>query len=331
MKAIPALLVLLLFQELDVPTSSSPANQRPPKHVVALDIGHTPTHPGAISASGIPEYQFNKDVVEKIKVALLATDSIEPYVVTSSDTLTLPERTRLAAEHRAELFIAIHHDSVQDKYLHTWTVDGKIQHYSDQFSGYGVFFSRKNADPQASLEYAKVLGESMVAQGFPFARHHAERVKGENREIVDAEAGVYRFDDLIVLRMAQMPAVLLECGVIVNRQEERSLLTSERQEKIAEAVTDAVLEYFSKAPSRKVVEAEDSGKRPGVVGALPATGVKLTPKPASTQTVAKAPSVAQTPSPTPRRSLFQRMFGKGKRAKSPSPATEGSELGEEEP
>lgn len=331
MKVISGLLALLLLQELEVPTVRSPAIQQLRKHVVALDIGHTPSHPGAISASGIPEYQFNKNVVEKIKARLSTTDSIEPYVVATSDTLTLPARARLASAHHAELFISIHHDSAQDKYLHPWTVNGKTQRYSDEFSGYGVFFSRKNADPEASLEFATLVGEGMAGQGFPFARHHAERIKGENREIVDAKAGVYRFDDLIVLQTAEMPAVLLECGVIVNRREEKSLLTSARQQQIAEAVTNAMLEYFSEARSRAVNEADDSGKRPGASGSLSAAGVKLTPTPESTQKLAKPPTKAQTPEQTPKRSLFQRVLDKGKTTKSPSPAVERPESGEEQP
>src|SRR5439155_15061228 len=140
MKKLFALAALLLWQQLDMRRDIA----APVKHVVALDIGHTPAHPGAISASGIPEYQFNKAIVEKINTALSATSNVEPYVVASSDTLTLQGRTRLAGAHKAELFIAIHHDSVQDKYLHSWEVDGKPQYYADEFSGYGVFFSRKN-------------------------------------------------------------------------------------------------------------------------------------------------------------------------------------------
>lgn len=330
MKVIAGIFALLLLQELDIPTARNSPNHKPRKHVVALDIGHTPSHPGAISATGIPEYEFNKNVVEKIKAALSATDSIEPYVVTSSDTLTLGGRARLAAAHDAELLIAVHHDSAQDKYLHTWTVHGTVQHYSDEFSGYGVFFSRKNVEAEASLEFAKLLGESMAAQGFQFASHHAEPVKGENREIVDAKAGVYGFDDLIVLRMAQMPAALLECGVIVNRSEEKSLLTPQRQEKIAKAVTDAVLEYFSE-PRPYAVSPQRPGKRPGVSGSLSATGVKLTPAPASKRTDAEPATAAQMPSPTPRRSLLQRLFDKGKAAKSSPAVTERSETGAEEP
>jgi N-acetylmuramoyl-L-alanine amidase len=60
------------------------------------------------------------------------------------------------------------------------------------------------------------------------------------RQLVDAEAGVYRFDQLVVLRQTRMPAVLLEAGSIINRDEELVLQSPERQATIAEAVTDAV-------------------------------------------------------------------------------------------
>src|SRR5689334_11197921 len=151
MKFAVILWAAFLAQQLEIPTRAR--SEQPTKHIVALDIGHTPSHPGAISATGIPEYEFNKQVVARIKAALADTDTIEPYVIRSSDELTLPGRARLAAEHNAELFIAIHHDSAQDKYLHAWDVNGKAQRYSDEFSGYGVFVSQKNIEPAASLEF----------------------------------------------------------------------------------------------------------------------------------------------------------------------------------
>ena len=49
------------------------------------------------------------------------------------------------------------------------------------------------------------------------------------RELLDAQAGVYRYDQLIVLKDTRMPAVLLEAGSIVNRDEELLLATPERQ------------------------------------------------------------------------------------------------------
>ena len=71
------------------------------------------------------------------------------------------------------------------------------------------------------------------------------------RQLVDAEAGVYRYDQLIVLRNTRMPAVLLEAGSIVNREEELLLDSPERQGLIAMAVTDAVEAFCAARSPRK--------------------------------------------------------------------------------
>jgi N-acetylmuramoyl-L-alanine amidase len=42
--------------------------------------------------------------------------------------------------------------------------------------------------------------------------HHAEPVAGESRELIDRALGIYRYDELAVLRTATMPAVLFEAG-----------------------------------------------------------------------------------------------------------------------
>ena len=44
-----------------------------------------------------------------------------------------------------------------------------------------------------------------------------------------------------------MPAVLLECGVIVNREEEKSLASPATQAKIVEAILHALGSYFDQA------------------------------------------------------------------------------------
>ena len=64
---------------------------------------------------------------------------------------------------------------------------------------------------------------------------------GHRRRILaDAEAGVYRYDQLIVLRQTTMPAVLLEAGSIVNRREELELGTPERRSLTSAAIVAAV-------------------------------------------------------------------------------------------
>ena len=211
------------------------------KTIVALDIGHTYAAPGCISAYGRTEFSYNKEIVDRVAAKLDRSERVQPYVVNpGGHAISLRLRTELARKHGAQLFLSIHHDAAQPKYMKSWMVDGKLQSYSEDFRGYGVFTSQKNPFPAASRSFATLIGQEMRRAGFQFSSHHNEAIKGENRPILDQENGVYRYDDLIVLKTARMPAVLLECGVIIHPEEAKILAQSETQEKIAQAVAASV-------------------------------------------------------------------------------------------
>ncbi len=211
---------------------------------VALDIGHSIKHPGAYSARGVGEYYFNKTIAEALLRSLKKSAEVETFIINPQGTsVSLAERTRLAANKRATLFLSIHHDSVQRRYVKEWNLDGKTHLYSDHFSGFSVFVSRKNRQFAQSLQFARLLGEAMIVREFSPTLHHAEKIPGEGRNLIDKDIGLYEFDDLIVLKTAVMPAVLLECGVIVNRSEEASLQKPETQERIADAAAEAIIKF----------------------------------------------------------------------------------------
>ncbi|HEV2841853.1 MAG TPA: N-acetylmuramoyl-L-alanine amidase [Chthoniobacterales bacterium] len=239
------LLALLLTPGLAGAAEPAPGETR----IVAIDVGHTRASPGAISVTGKPEYEFNLEIAKKLEARLRETGTIKPFLIVSEKPRSLPERTRIAASRNADLFVSIHHDSAQDKYLEEReTEDGKTQKYTNKFSGYSVFVSRKNPRYDESLDLARRIGRAMRAD-FKFATHHNEAIPGENRPIVDREAGVYAFDDLVVLKTASMPAVLVECGVIVNPAEEKLLRTEDRQVVITAALVRGIRDYLGQAPA----------------------------------------------------------------------------------
>jgi N-acetylmuramoyl-L-alanine amidase len=212
---------------------------------VALDIGHSIEHPGAYSARGVGEYYFNKAIAAALLRSLKKSGEVDAFIINpQGNSISLAERTRQAANKRATLFLSIHHDSVQRRYVKEWIVDGKTRLYSDNFSGFSVFVSRKNRKYAQSLKFARLLGEAMIARGFSPTLHHAEKIPGEGRNLVDKNLGLYEFDDLVVLKTAAMPAVLLECGVIVNRSEEASLRKPEIQQRIADAAGEAIVKFM---------------------------------------------------------------------------------------
>ncbi|MCX5835904.1 MAG: N-acetylmuramoyl-L-alanine amidase, partial [Deltaproteobacteria bacterium] len=158
--------------------------------------------------------------------------------------ISLRKRVEIANARNAHLFISIHHDSVQRFYLSSWVSKGGKYFYCDKYAGFSIFYSEKNAKPRESLSFAKMLGNEMLKGGFNPSLHHSEKIKGENRELIDHDRGIYRFDELQILKQTKMPAILFECGIIVNRDEENKLKDPIYQGKIVSAILHSIDLFF---------------------------------------------------------------------------------------
>lgn len=220
---------------------------------VATDIGHTPGAPGARSARGRYEYEFNKRLAGQLLTALLAAGFKSAFVINPNDEeLTLLDRTRIAAERKADLFLSIHHDSVHDSLLKRWTPPGggeRPEFYCDLHRGYGIFCSSRNPRAAESVRFARLLGRELLAVGLRPSPHHTEKLRGEWKTLIDPELGIYEYTNLVVVKTATMPAALLECGVIVHREEELELNKPERQERTVNAIVRAVIAFAASAPA----------------------------------------------------------------------------------
>jgi N-acetylmuramoyl-L-alanine amidase len=180
---------------------------------VLIDVGHTATSPGADSARGMPEYDFNLKLADVIAQSLheAGFDKAVRLVTGGSRSTSLFQRVASANNLLADLFISIHHDSVPDNLKETWQYEGKKYSYSDRFSGYAIFVSNDNADRADSLAFGHSLGQELQKRSLRYTPHYTLPLMGRYRhELIDEEAGVYRYDHLIVLHIARMPAVLLE-------------------------------------------------------------------------------------------------------------------------
>lgn len=208
--------------------------------LVAVDIGHSRLHPGATSARGKPEFEFNVGLARTI-FGVLSSRHVPSILIGEDGTMTgLEARTSKANAGGATFFLSVHHDSAQPRYLETWTWQEKERLHTERFFGFSLFVSRKNPYRAASLACAHNIGSALKQAGFSPSAHHAEQIPGEGREWADQDAGVYYFDDLVVLRTASTPAVLLEAGVIVNRDEEVAIQEPSIRSNIAMAVAQGL-------------------------------------------------------------------------------------------
>jgi N-acetylmuramoyl-L-alanine amidase len=219
---------------------------------IVVDVGHTVQAPGATSARGVTEYAFNLALAKRISESLKDAGYRNTYLLTTvgKGRQQLEERSARANSLGANLFLSIHHDDVQPVYYSTWQYSGRTYKFSDRFSGYSILVSYQNRHFKESLLFARLLGGALQTFGMHFNRSHSEKIKGENREILDYERGVYRYDQLLVLKNTFAPAVLLEAGVIVNRDEENALVSPERQNAIGAAVTASTKQFCSDLNAR---------------------------------------------------------------------------------
>jgi N-acetylmuramoyl-L-alanine amidase len=205
---------------------------------IALDVGHYQEKPGATSARGRPEFEFNLDLTHEIEVALRARGHTAQIIGADGAMRSLWRRARAA--EGTDLFVSVHHDSTRGKFQATWAYEGVEQRYSDRFAGFSLFVSRENPAWRQGMHCASAIGAALLRAGFKPSLYHADPVVGENRPFADKANGVHYFDHLAVLRRAAMPALLFEAGVIVNRDEEMRMRDSAVRERIAAGVADGI-------------------------------------------------------------------------------------------
>ena len=197
-------------------------------------MGHYAAEPGVISAGGVPEFEYNLALALDVRTELEKRQLNVRLIGEKGDYAVLHNRTRDA--QGADLFVSIHHDSVKESLLPR----------ANEFAGFSLFISKLNPKADKSLACASAIGAKLRAAGFAPSRYHADPVLGAPRPFADEVNGVHWYDNLAVGRTAAMPSVLVEAGVIVNRDEEQRMRDPELRRRIAAAVAGGAQDCLAK-------------------------------------------------------------------------------------
>lgn len=220
---------------------------------IVLDPGHGGKDRGAVSCHGIAEKDITLALAKALKADLEARLGCKVILTRTGDQfLTLEERTRIANEAKADLFISIHANAHLDRNLggvETFFLNFAQDQESARVAALENAPSRKSmSDLKALLE--KLIFSTRINESAALARQIQRnvvaklRAKGDKVRDLGVKQAPFR-----VLLGAQMPAVLIETGFITNPQEERRLNNSKSRQNVVRGITAGVELYIMETGS----------------------------------------------------------------------------------
>lgn len=278
---------------------------------VVLDAGHGGKDPGCVSADG---KTYEKTIVLKISDLLqkMITDSLPEVKVlrTRGEDKYVPliDRAKFATRNDAALFISIHINA-QDggKNANGYSVHllGQSQNTNRDTYAFNMnVCQRENSviklEDNYSTTYKGLLDDDPETAIFLNLMHTAYREQSllfaQSVDKSLAGAGAFRRtngimqNNFAVLRLATMPAVLLELGFISNPEDLAALRDPEKLEKIAKALFDAFVNYKMMYDASVNVGAKPAPETPAVSQQEPAGQSSTAEKPAAAESKPAEPA-----------------------------------------
>lgn len=224
--------------------------------VVAIDPGHGGHDPGAIGRGQTRE----KDVALQISRTLAARINAEPgmkaVLVRDGDYyVDHRKRMEIARRSKADLFISVHADAVDDRRaggasVYALSLKGASDEAARQLA------VRENASVSiggVTLEdkdevLASVLLDLSQSAALSASLDVGSKVIGELARLGKVHRRTVQQAGFLVLKSPDMPSILVETAFISNPSEEKKLRDTRHQGQLADAILAGVRNYFYTNP-----------------------------------------------------------------------------------
>jgi len=214
---------------------------------VVIDAGHGGNDVGTHGPSGYLEKDLSLDVAKRL-AALIRENMGSDVVMTRSDDVYvgLEERTRIANEHKADLFLSIHANS--SPFRSAAGVETFVLNFTTNKSVLDLA-TRENAGSEMSIhDLQDLLQKIALRDKVDESRELAGRLQtslaklSNNANDAARNRGVKKAP-FVVLIGANMPSVLAEIGFLTNATDEALLRKPEHRQKIADALYQGIASY----------------------------------------------------------------------------------------
>ncbi|UPR47570.1 N-acetylmuramoyl-L-alanine amidase [Vibrio cyclitrophicus] len=249
------------------PTVSKDINQvkRQKDILIVIDPGHGGEDPGSIGPSRKYEKDATLSISKKLAAQLNAVPGIKTRMTRNADYfVNLNRRVAIARENEAHLMISIHADAFTTPQprggsvfvLNTRRANTEISRWienkekqSELLGGSGAAFTGNIDDKNVNQTLLDLQFSHSQKEGYKLAT----AILSEMGKVAKLHNSKPINTSLAVLRSPQIPSVLVETGFISNPTEEKLLFQRSHQDKLARAVTKAVVKYLKANPPEGII------------------------------------------------------------------------------
>ncbi|MDH5637658.1 MAG: N-acetylmuramoyl-L-alanine amidase [Nitrospinota bacterium] len=219
---------------------------------IVIDAGHGGRDPGAIGARGMKEKDVTLALAKKLRARLQRKLRCKIVLTRDRDkTLALDDRTVLANSVNADLFISIHTNSSKNRRargIETYFLSpARSQDELETAARENMIanFSENPADNDIAYIMSDMANSQKINESVMLARKvQKAMVKGVSPVANTRDKGVKQAMFYVLWR-AEMPSILVEANFISNRYEEKLLRNGKYLDRLAESISNGVMEYVS--------------------------------------------------------------------------------------
>lgn len=223
--------------------------------VIVIDAGHGAKDSGAVG----PNKRYEKVVtleVAKYLYKMLKEKGHKVYLTRKNDRfIKVMNRTTLANEKNADIFISIHANSVPKSKAHrvqgieTFFLSPARSERAKRVAAKENSSDISSMSNSSKLVFLESLNRPRITASHKFAIDvHAGMLQSVKSKFSGVKDSGVREGPFWVLVGAQMPSILIELGYISHPRESKRLYNKEYQKLLAKGIATGVDSYFSKNP-----------------------------------------------------------------------------------
>jgi N-acetylmuramoyl-L-alanine amidase len=236
------------------PRPARPSEAEPAVRTVVIDPGHGGENPGARGPGGSLEKDIALSVARRLRAELVNARGLQVFLTRDKDVdLELDDRTAIANNYKADLFVSIHANASRARGAKGSEVYFLSYQASDDDSRRTAQLEGAAEPPpyaSAGADLALILWDMAQAEHLEESSALASRIQEELAVVTGSEGRGVKQAPFRVLVGAAMPAVLIEVAFISNPEEEKLLASEAYQAKVAASLARGIERYRRERTAR---------------------------------------------------------------------------------